>query len=183
MPTPIDREKECPFLLRIFTKNNGHHAINEFQINSVPSSDELQLYTWRNATLYELAQLIQEVIPEAKHHDARIAFRLIYLDSQRAAYRSRDIGRVMNIKQNQDQSKTLDDCNFYIGDYLDVAIYIGPPPQRNNNNPRRTNDWGRDNNRRGGGRFGGGNGRDRGGFRRDDRSFGGGAGGRRGDRF
>ncbi|KAI9246712.1 Sin3 associated polypeptide p18-domain-containing protein [Phascolomyces articulosus] len=180
MSTTIDREKECPFLLRIFTRNNGHHALNDFQVNSVPTSDELQLYTWKNATLEELAQLIQEVIPEAQHPDARIAFRLIYLDSQRAAYRSRDLGRVMNIKPTQDQSKTLEDCNFYIGDYLDVAIFIGPPPARNNNQ-RRNSDWGRDRRQGGGGRFGGGGGGGGGRFRRDDRSFGGGRHG--GDRY
>ncbi|KAI9493288.1 Sin3 associated polypeptide p18-domain-containing protein [Zychaea mexicana] len=179
MSTTIDREKECPFLLRIFTRNGGHHTTNEFQVDSVPTSDELQLYTWRNATLEELAQLIQEVVPEAKHPDARVAFRLIYLDSQRAVYRSRDIGRVVNIKPTADQTKTLDDCNFFIGDFLDVAIYIGPPPI---NKMRRNSDWGRDGgngarDRRPGGRFGSGGARD-GRFRRDDRPFGG-----RRDRF
>lgn len=125
-----------------------------------------------NATLEELAQLIQEVVPDAQHPDARVAFRLIYLDSQRATYRSRDIGRVVNAKPNNDQQKTLEDCRFFIGDYLDVAIYIGPPKHIS----RRGSDWGpRDGpgggpmrNRLGGGRFS----RDRGSFRRDDKPFG-----------
>ncbi|KAJ8655948.1 hypothetical protein O0I10_008388 [Lichtheimia ornata] len=177
MATTIDREKECPFLLRIFTRVGGHHANHEYTIDSVPSTDELQLYTWMNATLEELAQLIQEVVPDAQHPDARVAFRLIYLDSQRATYRSRDIGRVVNAKANNDQQKTLDDCRFFIGDYLDVAIYIGPPKHVS----RRGSDWGAREgggpmrNRLGGGgdRSGGGRfGRDRGSFRRDDRPFG-----------
>ncbi|KAI8140693.1 Sin3 associated polypeptide p18-domain-containing protein [Fennellomyces sp. T-0311] len=183
MTTTIDREKECPFLLRIFTKNNGHHLLNDFTVTSVPTSDELQLYTWRNATLEELGQLIQEVVPEAQHPDARIAFRLIYLDSQRGVYRSRDLGRVMNIKPTPDQSKTLEECQFFIGDYLDVAIYVGPPPSRGMG--RRGSDWGRDRPRdRRDNRFNAGGRRDRDGrdrdgrFRRDDRAFGG-----RRDRF
>ena len=126
-----------------------------------------------NATLEELAQLIQEVVPDAQHPDARIAFRLIYLDSQRATYRSRDIGRVVNAKPNNDQQKTLDDCRFFIGDFLDVAIYIGPPRHVS----RRGSDWGAREggpmrNRLGGDRGGGRFGRDRGSFRRDDRPFG-----------
>ncbi|KAI7862856.1 Sin3 associated polypeptide p18-domain-containing protein [Spinellus fusiger] len=133
MSTPIDREKECPFLLRVFTKKGSHHRVNDFTLHSTPSTDELQLYTWRNATLDELAQLIQQVIPEAQHHDARISFRLVYLDSSRATFLYRDLGRVMAGKTSPDQSKTLEECNFFIGDYLDVAIFIGPPGARQDN--------------------------------------------------
>ncbi|KAG8584791.1 hypothetical protein GDO81_004766 [Engystomops pustulosus] len=43
---PIDREKTCPLLLRVFTTNNGrHHRMDEFSRGNVPSS-ELQIYTW-----------------------------------------------------------------------------------------------------------------------------------------
>ncbi|XP_033037353.1 histone deacetylase complex subunit SAP18-like [Trachypithecus francoisi] len=42
---PIDREKTCPLLLRVFTTNNGrHHRMDEFSRGNVPSS-ELQIYT------------------------------------------------------------------------------------------------------------------------------------------
>ncbi|KAI9318450.1 Sin3 associated polypeptide p18-domain-containing protein [Dichotomocladium elegans] len=188
MAATIDREKECPFLLRIFTRVGGHHAPSEFTVRSVPTNDELQLYTWKNATLEELALLIQEVVPEARHPDARISFRLVYLDSQRATYQVKDLGRVVNIKPTNDRAKTLDDCRFFIGDYLDVAVYVGPP---RHSGPRRGSDYGgRDNGNRGrgpagaagqggGGRFGGGGDRNRDRFRRDDRGFGGG----RRDRF
>ncbi|KAG0170516.1 hypothetical protein DFQ28_001978 [Apophysomyces sp. BC1034] len=129
MTTAVDREKECPFLLRVFTKNGAHHRNSEFTLTTVPAADELQLYTWRNATLEELAQLIQEVIPDAQHPEARISFRLIYLDNRRATYQYKEIGRVQNGKPTPDHLKTLDQCKFFIGDYLDVAIFIGPPRQ------------------------------------------------------
>jgi histone deacetylase complex subunit SAP18 len=66
----------------------------------------------KNATLEELAQLIEQVIPEAQDPDARIAFRLVYLDSERARYQSRDIGRVVTAKPTDDQKKTLEECQF-----------------------------------------------------------------------
>lgn len=141
------------------------------------------------------------MIPEAQDPDARIAFRLIYLDTERARYQSRDIGRVVPAKPTDDQKKTLEECQFYIGDYLDVAIYIGPPPT----NQLRGRQFGRDggggaarggrDHGRFGGRLGGGNGgrRNFGGsapYNRDGRDsgrYGGGGGGRapqrRGDRF
>lgn len=104
----------------------------------------------------EIAQLIEQVIPEARDPDARIAFRLIYLDSERARYACRDIGRVVPANPTEDQKKTLDECKFFIGDYLDVAIFIGPPPiglQRNNRDHRR--DFGNTRNRLASDRFGG----------------------------
>ncbi|GAN08235.1 conserved hypothetical protein [Mucor ambiguus] len=200
MSTTVDREKDCPFLLRIFYRNGGHNLNNQYTVDSVPS-DELSIYTWKNATLEEIAQLIEHVIPEARDPDARLAFRLVYLDSERARYSSRDIGRVVPANPTDDHSKTLDECKFFIGDYLDVAIFIGPPAsirhKYGNNNARRSSGHGREGGDRFSGRLGsaaaaGGGGPDRG-----RRNFGGGHNGpynnnsgrygrppqRRGDRF
>lgn len=131
------------------------------------------------------------MIPEARDPDARIAFRLIYLDVERARYQCKDVGRVVPAKPTEDQKKTLEECQFFIGDYLDVAVFIGPPAQKN---PRQFG--GRDSGRpRDGGRFTGRLGGDRGGkrnfggapySRENSGRFGGGGGGRpqrRGDRF
>jgi histone deacetylase complex subunit SAP18 len=123
--------------------------------------------------------LIMDVYPEAQLPDARLAFRLVYLDSQRATYTYKEIGRVAVNSKNanaQDALKTLESVRFMIGDYLDVAIYDGPPPQRSQfrgNQPRSFG--GRDRSdrgfgggpraRNGGGRGGGGGG----GFGRRDR--------------
>lgn len=84
----------------------------------------------KDATLEELAQLIQEVTPEAQLPDSRLSFRLVYLDSQRGVYLSKPLGRVHNGRPTEDQKKTLDQLRFFIGDYLDVAIFTGPPPPR-----------------------------------------------------
>jgi len=43
---PVDREKTCPLLLRVFVSDNGrHHYMEEFSRGGVPSN-ELQIYTW-----------------------------------------------------------------------------------------------------------------------------------------
>ncbi|CAO3624755.1 unnamed protein product [Cunninghamella blakesleeana] len=121
-PTPIDREKDCPFLLKVYNRIGRHH--------NVPLEDELQLYTWKDATLGELALLIQEVIPEARHIDARISFRLVFLDTAVAKYTFKTLGKVINSEETPDQAKTLEECKFFIGDFLDVAIFDGPPPNQ-----------------------------------------------------
>lgn len=92
------------------------------------------------------------MIPEAREPDARVAFRLIYLDAELARYTSRDIGRVVAVNPTEDQKKTLEELKFFIGDYLDVAIYVGPPPTMLQKRPfardRRPGDRGRLNDRR-----------------------------------
>lgn len=64
----VDREKQCPFLLRIFARNNSHHRcarrgrmgrqcaaysrsscfdrVEDFWYDRLPVEDELQIYTW-----------------------------------------------------------------------------------------------------------------------------------------
>ncbi|XP_037601502.1 histone deacetylase complex subunit SAP18 [Cebus imitator] len=56
---PIDREKTCPLLLRVFTTNNGrHHRMDEFSRGNVPSS-ELQIYTWTDDSMTLQSQKFQ----------------------------------------------------------------------------------------------------------------------------
>ncbi|RCH87836.1 hypothetical protein CU097_005295 [Rhizopus azygosporus] len=165
----VDREKDCPFLLRIFTRKGAHNQLSAYTVNEVPQ-DELAIYTWKNATLEEIAQLIEQVVPDARDPDARISFRLVYLDQHRGKYFARDIGRVVSAKPTKEQKKTLEECKFVIGDYLDVAVFIGPPPsvmrdQRSRGRdfgrfssgrpPRRSFDRGYNNNNNNNNRFGG----------------------------
>ncbi|KAI8978974.1 Sin3 associated polypeptide p18-domain-containing protein [Pilobolus umbonatus] len=152
----VDREKVCPFLLRVFIGPGRHNK--------------------KNATLEEIAQLISEVNPEAQHPDARLSFRLVYLDSQNARYSTRELGRVYPAHPTPEQTKTLEDFRFFIGDYLDVAIFIGPPPM-NKRRIQGRHDASRFNGRPEGKRFNSS-------FVRDNNNrFSGGRQQRRGDRF
>ncbi|KAM6144775.1 histone deacetylase complex subunit SAP18 isoform 2-T2 [Phoenicopterus ruber ruber] len=84
---PIDREKTCPLLLRVFTTNNGrHHRMDEFSRGNVPSS-ELQIYTWMDATLKELTSLVKEVYPEARKKGTHFNFAIVFTDLKRPGYR------------------------------------------------------------------------------------------------
>ncbi|XP_060674252.1 uncharacterized protein LOC107430153 isoform X2 [Ziziphus jujuba] len=54
---PVDREKTCPLLLRVFTKLGGHHSEEDFAVRGKEPKDEVQIYTWKDATLRELTDL------------------------------------------------------------------------------------------------------------------------------
>ena len=51
---PVDREKTCPLLLRVFTKIGSPHSKEDFAVRGKEPKDEVQVYTWKVATLREL---------------------------------------------------------------------------------------------------------------------------------
>ncbi|CAG8484153.1 8524_t:CDS:2 [Paraglomus occultum] len=90
----VDREKTCPFLLRMFCKEAGHHSITDYSTERQPTEDEVQIYTWKDATLKELANLLKEINPEAQRMAARLSFKLVYQDNVRGRYVFKDLGMI-----------------------------------------------------------------------------------------
>jgi len=118
----LDREKVCPFLLRVFCKRGSHHRIDDFTINYQPVEDEIQIYTWKDASLREIASLLAEVDPKYAKHGNSISFKAIYLDNVRARYNSKDLGVINISKPSKTDDVTLADNGFIIGDFIDVAL-------------------------------------------------------------
>eukprot|EP00041_Stephanoeca_diplocostata_P026245 m.702861 g.702861 ORF g.702861 m.702861 type:complete len:304 (-) comp22917_c1_seq11:1876-2787(-) len=120
----IDREKRCPFLLRVFVRPFGHNHPQDYKNPSRLPEDELQIYTWPDATLKELSVLVMEVHEAARRKGTRFAVASVFRDRQRqGAPALREIGTVTVGDDGNDDAKELRDTLFKIGDYLDVAIY------------------------------------------------------------
>jgi len=107
----------CPFLLRVFTKVGSRRGVYDYARGRELPSEEVQIYTWRDATLRELADLVRQVRPEARRRGARLQFALVYPD-RRGVCVMRHIGEC----PGPNDGLTLDAFHFEIGDYLDVAI-------------------------------------------------------------
>mmetsp|Transcript_78359 Transcript_78359/g.208055 ORF Transcript_78359/g.208055 Transcript_78359/m.208055 type:complete len:171 (-) Transcript_78359:105-617(-) len=119
----LDRARTCPFLLRVFHKIGGHHDIDAFSVRGKePVDDELQVYTWPDVTLRELADLVKDVAPEARAHSARLNFRLVYPDKAGRNVMT-ELGTVSSAKRGPDDEKPLSVSKFQTGDLLDLAIY------------------------------------------------------------
>ncbi|XP_062146610.1 histone deacetylase complex subunit SAP18-like [Alnus glutinosa] len=120
---PVDREKTCPLLLRVFTKIGSHHGEEDFVVRGKEPKDEVQIYTWKDATLRELTDLVKEVAPEARRRNAKLSFAFVYPD-QRGRFVLRTVGMTHSYGNGRriDDSKSLGELSFQIGDYLDVAI-------------------------------------------------------------
>ncbi|XWS49855.1 hypothetical protein CRYUN_Cryun12cG0039000 [Craigia yunnanensis] len=120
---PIDREKTCPLLLRVFTKIGSHHSKEDFAVRGKEPKDEVQIYTWKDANLRELTDLVKEVAPEARRRNAKLSFAFVYPD-KRGHFVLRQVGMTNSYGNGRrlDDNKSLADLSFQIGDYLDVAI-------------------------------------------------------------
>uniref|UniRef100_A0A7S1STK2 Histone deacetylase complex subunit SAP18 n=1 Tax=Tetraselmis chuii TaxID=63592 RepID=A0A7S1STK2_9CHLO len=120
-PLVIDREKTCPLLLRVFPKLGSHHKLEEYQRNGELPKGEVQVYTWMDATLRELTDLVKEVQPAARKQNARLQFSFVYPD-RKGHNVMRAVGSVISGRPGDDDKKNLKMLNFQIGDYLDVCI-------------------------------------------------------------
>ncbi|KAJ7962271.1 histone deacetylase complex subunit SAP18-like [Quillaja saponaria] len=119
---PVDREKTCPLLLRVFTKSGGHHTNEDFAVRGKEPKNEVQIYTWKDATLRELTDLVKEVAPEARRRNAKLSFAFVYPDKH-GRFLVREVGKTFSYGSGKlDDGKALAELGFEIGDYLDVAI-------------------------------------------------------------
>jgi len=124
---PIEREKVCPLLLRVFYKLGGHHRPEEFIRGKEPTYDEVQIYTWKDATLRELTELVKEIHSGARQRESRLSFAFIYPSKMNGRMVLKEVGQVFSNRargDHRDDKKTLDELHFETGDFLDVAIYV-----------------------------------------------------------
>ena len=97
------------------------HQISDYSRGNVPQN-ELQIYTWMDATLKELSGLVKEVNQEARKKGTTFEFRLVYPDPRAPVMRFREIGGTTCGIKGPDDNKSLANARFQIGDYLDISI-------------------------------------------------------------
>ncbi|CAF0762914.1 unnamed protein product [Rotaria sordida] len=131
----VDRLKTCPLLLRVFCSKNRHHLAREYEHEHTPEN-ELQIYTWMDATLGELTKLIKEVNPDARRRGTQFSFSIVSADDAHNRYYLSDIGKTENSPRSSDDKVQLRSTRFRIGDYLDVAIIQKRQEQPTSNSRR-----------------------------------------------
>ncbi|EGG04737.1 uncharacterized protein MELLADRAFT_64533 [Melampsora larici-populina 98AG31] len=160
-PISVDREKTCPFLLRVFVKPGSHHDIDrDFQLpDKLPIPNESQLYAWKDTTLRDICLQLLETNPTIKlSTNPKFSIRLIFLDTPReinstnfARYKSQELGIIFSRDLSRDQSsgsipgpstRTLQEVQFMVGDYLDIALLPTHPTPTPNFSPTETRGFG-----------------------------------------
>jgi histone deacetylase complex subunit SAP18 len=118
----INREKICPFLVKLYYKENEFNSLEEMNSGKFPISRELHIYTWMDATLRELTLLIKDSLDFSnKRKEMNFNFSFIFPDSKGILQR-KEIGNVHSHKKYNDDNKTLKQLSFSIGDYIDICV-------------------------------------------------------------
>jgi histone deacetylase complex subunit SAP18 len=78
----IDRSKVCPLLLRCFWRMNRGNPLSDYRqtTKGIFPNQEVQIYTWQDATLKEICELIKDVVPAAREKSATLNFSLVCLN-------------------------------------------------------------------------------------------------------
>ena len=78
----IDRSKACPHLLRLFWKSNRNNPQLEYKAvaHGKFPQNEIQIYTWPDATLGEIGDLLKSTVPIARQRNVTLSFELVYPD-------------------------------------------------------------------------------------------------------
>ena len=123
----VDRTTECPFLLRVFCKRDGHNKIEHYTATTVPACEELQLYTWPDCTLRELTDLVKHALSDARRPRCRLSFAVVYPD-KKGRTAMKEVGLIWSTNTARSapeaERKTLRDLRFQTGDFIDCAIHF-----------------------------------------------------------
>lgn len=117
----VNREKVCPFLLKVFYRENDFNDIDDMSNGIFPTNRELHLYTWMDASLREISMLIKDALEIFKKKEAQLIFSLVYRDYKGRLQR-KELGYVYTNKKSHDDNKTLQNYKFNVGDILDIQI-------------------------------------------------------------
>ncbi|KAG6810376.1 hypothetical protein H0H92_012110 [Tricholoma furcatifolium] len=147
----VSREKTAPFLIRTFVKIGNFHRLSLFEDGTLPTTDEQQLFMWKDATLREVLTGLRNTAPhvaEYRHPLARFSFRTVYADSlAKGRFAQKDLGMVYSRDilgepgaldaraprfdwegegegGPSKEERTLDELRFVAGDYLLVAVLL-----------------------------------------------------------
>ncbi|KAB1200896.1 Histone deacetylase complex subunit SAP18 [Morella rubra] len=100
---PVDREKI-----------GGHHSDEDFAVRGKEPKDEVQIYTWKDATLRELTDLVKEVAPAARRKNARLSFAFVYPDKF-GRFKVQEVGMAFSYGSGRlDDGKTLAELHFQV---------------------------------------------------------------------
>ena len=90
---------------------------------------QVQIYTWPDATLRELTDLVKEVQPAARRTTARLEFALIYPD-KKGRNVMRVIGGAHSTRPGPDDIKTLKQLNFQVDGATSLKSLLLAPARK-----------------------------------------------------
>ncbi|OMJ73305.1 hypothetical protein SteCoe_28017 [Stentor coeruleus] len=115
---PIDRDKTCPFLIRLLWRENEYLTPDCMRNrNEHQGPDEIRLYGWRDTNFREIADMLKEHISGARRKDADFNFSFIRQNLE-GGYEVKTVGTIHFSRKSDLDSVTLHQLKFVIGDFI-----------------------------------------------------------------
>lgn len=131
MAVKIDRTKQPPLLLKVsYTKNGNFNRTATFEGGRDKPDHEVNIYTWKDATLKELLRdiLLQTSDQEIAYNNTEYIFGAVFphlFGKNAGRYEIRRIGRLTQGRDSKDDKiRPLEDKRYIVGDRLDIAIVL-----------------------------------------------------------
>ncbi|CRG98444.1 sin3 associated polypeptide p18-like protein [Plasmodium relictum] len=116
----INREKSCPFLLRLFYKHDSEYNDDDINLYSKDfNSNELQIYAWIDITMREIVTLVKDFYEESRKRNAEWIFKVLSNEKKQLTFLSKIHSTKYNYKED---NKTLLSLNYEIGDIILLSI-------------------------------------------------------------
>lgn len=113
----------------MYLQKGSHHPASAFAVpGSEPEANSLVIYTWLDASLRELSDLVQVVHEDARRAQTELSFAFVYPDRtgtmvvKHVATISTSSAEQQRGGRNREDEKTLKDLKFEAGDHLSVAL-------------------------------------------------------------
>lgn len=120
--TLIDRDKTCPFLIRVIWKEAEALSIDCLKNRSDQQEpDEIRLYAWKDSTLREIIEMLKEHLAGARRRDAEFSLSFIRLNLD-GAYEIKPIGTLYSTRKSEYDTSTLSQLRLVIGDFLALTL-------------------------------------------------------------
>lgn len=106
----------------MFIKENGAFRAEDFAFDlSQLTPSEMQIYTWKDATLRELVEAIRSAKPSARPNSAKFEVSFAYPVPD--GIEVRRVGSLHAGRAGSDDQLTLARLRFETGDFLAVSIF------------------------------------------------------------
>uniref|UniRef100_A0AC35TND5 HORMA domain-containing protein n=1 Tax=Rhabditophanes sp. KR3021 TaxID=114890 RepID=A0AC35TND5_9BILA len=122
-PEQLDREKICPFLIKIFIVEKQPHQIKKYRFKDYPE-DCIEYQTWFDCTLFELTKEIMDLRRNLFKRACQLEFRIIKFDSELKSFDGLNIGTTnsTHTEEIDDGKVKLSSTRFEIGNWIEVCI-------------------------------------------------------------
>jgi Sin3 associated polypeptide p18 (SAP18) len=119
---PVDRDKTCPFLIRVVWKETDPVTPDCLKKrNDQQEPDEVRLYGWKDMTFREIIDMLKEHLAGARRRDAEFNFSFLRQNLE-GGYEIKPVGILHSSRKSELDNSTLSQFRFVIGDFIALTL-------------------------------------------------------------